>query len=103
MQNITIEQFRQMRTSEKPLLIDVRSRAEFAQAHILGAVSVPLETLGEFAQSHAKDTRIVCQCQSGGRSKVAGLYLAEQGFSQVYNLEGGLSSWMASGGEVASE
>ena len=103
MKNITVPEFKAIKENPNLLLLDVRSSSEFTEGHIPGALSVPLDTLESKVNSFAKDTQIVCQCLSGGRSKIAARYLTELGFSEVYNLEGGLLSWIASGGEVVRE
>lgn len=40
-----------------------------------------------------KDTVIVFQCRTGGRSLQAGKQLAMQGFTNIYNLVGGINAW----------
>ena len=41
----------------------------------------------------AKDSAIVLHCHHGVRSRQAGQQLIEQGFTQVYNLSGGIDAW----------
>jgi rhodanese-related sulfurtransferase len=103
MKNITVPEFKTIKENPNTLLVDVRSSSEFTEGHIPGALSVPLNEFESKINLLKKDAQIVCQCLSGGRSKVAALYLTGLGFNEVYNLEGGLSSWMASGGEVVRE
>jgi rhodanese-related sulfurtransferase len=80
-----------------PLLVDVRTSAEFASGHVPGAKNVPLDQLaarlGEFGTA---DTEVYVVCQSGRRSASASATLAAQGFRPV-DVRGGTSAWQAAG------
>lgn len=77
------------------LVLDVREDVEFAHGHISDAKHIPLSQVearsGELQKW--KDKAIVVNCQSGMRSAKACGVLKRLGFSQVYNLEGGLAAW----------
>jgi len=72
-----------------PLLVDVRSPAEFAEGHAEGAINIPVgevsKRLDEFGK---KDAPVAVYCKSGGRSGRAAAELTSSGFSQVMNLGG---------------
>ena len=68
-------------------LIDVRSAAEFAGAHLAGARNIPVGDLaGRTAELGAKDAPIIVYCASGMRSAMAKRTLKSAGFTHVYNL-----------------
>jgi len=73
------------------LILDVRSRAEFAEGHLTGALNIPhLELrarLDEIAASAAGRTLSV-HCASGVRSYLATRILLSQGYD-ARNLSGG--------------
>lgn len=72
------------------LIVDARSWLEYITGHIPGAVLFDRErVLAEIP----KDRQIVVACLSGNRSASAAQWLVTQGYSQVYNLEGGLVAW----------
>jgi rhodanese-like protein len=48
-----------VKSGTKPVIIDVRSDAEFKEAHILGAVSAPLGEFKEYLKSIPRDRPIV--------------------------------------------
>ncbi|RIL05638.1 MAG: molybdenum cofactor biosynthesis protein MoeB [Proteobacteria bacterium] len=77
------------------LLLDVREPDEFAKARIDGAQLVPLGELegrvGELAAW--KDRTVVVHCRSGARSARACKLLAQHGFTDVWNLAGGIDAW----------
>jgi hypothetical protein len=48
-----------VKSGSKPLIVDVRTDAEFKEAHILGAVSAPLAEFKDFLKSMPRDRPIV--------------------------------------------
>ena len=47
-----------------------------------------------------KNMPIILYCRSGRRSYLSAIILSENGFKEVYNLEGGILSWIEIGNEV---
>jgi sulfur-carrier protein adenylyltransferase/sulfurtransferase len=84
---------RKMDAREPFELIDVREPFEYEIARIDSAKLIPL---GEFAERIAelqRDRSIIVHCHSGQRSAEAVRLLQQHGFSNVYNLEGGIDAW----------
>lgn len=76
------------------ILLDVRTRQEYEQAHIPGAICVPNETIGtdEILELPNKEQLILVYCRSGNRSKQAAGKLAMQGYTNIVEF-GGISDW----------
>ena len=76
-----------------PLLLDVREPWETQICRIEPSELVPMRALP--AKVHELDTNrpIVCICHHGGRSMHVAMFLARQGFENVYNLTGGVDAW----------
>lgn len=76
------------------ILLDVRTQAEFAQAHIPGAVCIPNETIGteEIPELPDKNQLILVYCRSGNRSRQAAGKLAQLGYTNVVEF-GGINTW----------
>ncbi|MCU0765402.1 MAG: rhodanese-like domain-containing protein [Burkholderiaceae bacterium] len=76
-----------------PQLLDVREPWERQICGIAGSQLLPMRTLP--AQVHELDAQrpVVCICHHGGRSAHAAMWLARQGFADVYNLSGGVDAW----------
>ena len=76
-------------------IVDVRSPQEFASGHIPGALLVPVETIGSEQPAQLPDTaaRLVVYCRSGHRSKIAALRLAALGYTDIYDVAGGVMRW----------
>ena len=88
---------------ENYILLDVRTREEYENAHIPGAICIPNETIGteEIPALPDKDQLILVYCRSGNRSKQASEKLAALGYTQVVEF-GGIMDWpgdTVSGGE----
>ena len=79
------------------MIIDVRSGEEFASGYIDGAINIPVDRISSINNYVDKDTVIVLYCASGMRSSLAAKTLVELGYTNVYNLDGGLINW---GGEL---
>ncbi|MBE2271938.1 MAG: rhodanese-like domain-containing protein [Anaerolinea sp.] len=95
-QNITPQQYQADFTSREHLLIDVRTREEFASGHIAGAVNIPVEEIGSRLSEIPADETVVLYCRSGNRSAQASQILNQNGYSTVYDL-GGVIAWTAAG------
>lgn len=74
-------------------VVDVRDPQSFQAGHIQGAVLLDNNTVGSFIDNTAKDSAVVVYCYHGNSSQQAGQYLAEQGFEQVYSIDGGFEAW----------
>ena len=74
-------------------LVDVREDHEYNEAHIPGAILLPLGQLeAKYKQLDPEDV-IVLVCRSGRRSGEAAEFLVEKGYTQVYNMVGGMLDW----------
>lgn len=73
-------------------IIDVRSKKEYQEGHINGAINIPLFSIKKNIDKINKDKKILVYCQSGTRSQKALVILKELGFENVYNLKGGLDN-----------
>lgn len=90
---ITPKQLKSELESRAPVVLDVRSPAEFASGQIAGAINIPLEELRERLQELPKDKAIVSHCAVGYRGYLAECILRQSGFTNVRNLTGGFRAW----------
>ncbi|RUM91409.1 MAG: hypothetical protein DSZ23_01575 [Thermodesulfatator sp.] len=78
------------------VLVDVREPKEYGQAHIPGAVLIPLKEVETGIIDLAdKEKDLIFYCRSGRRSKIAGNLVADLGIParNIFNLKGGILSW----------
>jgi len=78
-------------------VIDVRQHPEIAAGTVPGAAAVPLHTLPIRLNDLSRQQKLVMVCRSGARSAQACMFLAQQGFDEVYNLRGGMMAWAQNG------
>lgn len=92
------ELLRQIESGEPPLIIDVRTRGEYAGGHVPGAVNISIfDFRGRFEQLNPpKDQPIVVICEHGPRSSFAGFVLRTSGYRNVLELEGAMRVWKKS-------
>lgn len=71
-----------------PIIVDVRTEAEWNAGHIEGAILIPYQSIGERIGAVAKDKskRIYVYCRSGRRSQIAKESLEKLGYKDVVNL-----------------
>jgi rhodanese-related sulfurtransferase len=82
-----------------PVILDVRSRAEFGNGHVPGAQHIPFwrvsRTIADLAIP--TDTEVVVYCGHGPRAVIAGRALRRRGFTRISYLEGHFSRWRGAG------
>ena len=85
----------QLINHKNAFVLDVRQPDEYKGGHLLNAELIPLgklkERIGEL-EKH-KDKPVVVVCRSGNRSATACAILSKRGFTQAYNLAGGMMAW----------
>jgi rhodanese-related sulfurtransferase len=81
MDNINLEKI----ILQGAVVIDVRTREEFAEGHIKGSLNIPLDEVSQATSWLIKDVPVVTVCASGSRSEVAKKILERSGFEKVYN------------------
>lgn len=84
---------------EDVILLDARNAYEAAVGHFRGAVALPIENFRDFSLTVAtlapyKEKRIVMYCTGGVRCEKSSAYLRAQGFSSVYQLDGGIINYV---------
>ena len=85
-------------SNEGAQLLDVREPAEWAETGVPeGAVLIPLGELGSRAVELAAERPVYVICRSGNRSRTASELLVTMGFTQVYNVDGGVTAWLDAG------
>ncbi|MCL4856454.1 MAG: rhodanese-like domain-containing protein [Flavobacteriales bacterium] len=83
-------------------ILDVRTPDEWADGIIAGAEKINFydDNFTQQIEKLDKTTPVYLYCRSGGRSANAADILKEKGFTKVYNLDGGITSWQNNGFEV---
>lgn len=97
-QTVDVKSFAEkLKSNKNPQLLDVRTPEEFNSEHIENATNVNWNS-DDFitkSENYDKSKPIFVYCKVGGRSYQAATKLAELGFKEIYNLEGGIMKWNA--------
>ncbi|NJL94387.1 MAG: rhodanese-like domain-containing protein [Anaerolineae bacterium] len=94
--SMTPQQLKQYLDAGDPVVvIDVRNPWELEISQMAFARLIVLDELPERMDEIPKDQMVVLVCRSGGRSQMAGDFLATQGWDpqRLFNLEGGILGW----------
>lgn len=95
--SIPPEEFYRMIQEEDVFVIDVHVPE---QKHIPGTDAwIPYNEIEEYSDILPKDksTKILVYCRSGHMSKMAASKLAEMGYKNIYDLDGGINAWIKEG------
>ena len=93
--NITAEEAKQIMDNEEGyIILDVRTKEEYDEGHIPGAIVISHEEIAEKADEVLtdKDQLILVYCRSGRRSKIAAEALVELGYTNIKEF-GGIIDW----------
>jgi rhodanese-related sulfurtransferase len=103
---ITVYELNELITGRTPLqILDARRPPEYESGHVPGAQTAPLLSLRENIRNlareldPAKPTAVICA--GGYRSSAAASILQQHGFSNLLNVTGGTSAWIAAGYETS--
>jgi len=73
------------------VLIDVRTPAEVAKGMASSAaINIPLQEMPQRLSEFPKDKDLLIYCRSGKRSMAASKFLVENGYTRVFNVDGGI-------------
>ena len=93
--NITAQEAKEIMDRESGyVILDVRTREEYDQGHIPGAIVISHEKVAHKAEETLtdKDQLILVYCRSGRRSKIAAEALVELGYTNILEF-GGILDW----------
>lgn len=90
---IDVETLQNKLENEEITLLDVRESFEYDGGHIEGAVNAPLSSLDANQLSYPKDEPIYVICRSGNRSAQAASQLQDAGYTEIYDVSGGMMAW----------
>jgi len=95
---VTVDELRAQTAELRRLqVIDVRRPAEFADAHVPGAVHHPLDHLEQDLGGLDPSRPTAVICAGGYRSAAAASLLKRRGFSDLRDVVGGTSAWVGAG------
>jgi len=100
---ISVDEFAaKLASSKEAQLVDVRTEEEYAEGHLSKSQNINIRSAdfdGKIGKLD-KAKPVFVYCRSGGRSSSAAEKLAELGFTEIYNLDGGITKWESAGKSV---
>jgi rhodanese-related sulfurtransferase len=84
------------------IILDVRTPEEFNAGHIENAININVadSNFSSEVSKLDKNATVAVYCRSANRSAVATKEMAELGFTDMYDMQGGIIDWEAAGGPV---
>ena len=100
---VSLDELEQLLADDAVELLDVREADERDEGHIPGSRNLPYRTVRAAAEAGLLDGRpVVTICESGPRAAIAASVLQAAGVDARPVLDGGVATWCAHGGELAS-
>jgi len=86
------------------VIIDIRTPAEYNECHIEGAKNIDYQSFDfeEILEEMDKNKKYILYCRSGARSIISCDVLKNLGFSDIYNIKGGMDVWKKMGFPIFS-
>lgn len=81
---VSCDESKRLIEEEKAVLVDVRSKDEYNESHLEGAINKSVYLIEDIDVD--KDLPIIVYCKSGARSNKAALELLKLGYKKIYNL-----------------
>lgn len=104
-QHLSPQAFKEMKNNEEVIIVDMRSDYEYKVGRFKNAITLDIENFRDMPQQLEalkafKDKKIITYCTGGVKCEKGSAFLLEQGFEQVYQLEGGIIKYgIEEGGE----
>ncbi|MEX0812661.1 MAG: rhodanese-like domain-containing protein [Chitinophagales bacterium] len=97
--SISAQEFKEDWKDKQYTLLDVRSQGEFKEGYIKDAILIPVNSndFKKKALELPKDKPIVIYCHAGPRANQAASVLQQEGFKNIYLLDGSFSAWQDAG------
>lgn len=97
---ITVDEGKELMTSDKVAVIDVREPHEYNAGHVPNAKLIPVATVFARKDELPRDKDVIFVCGVGQRSALACEMAAAAGLTRLFNLEGGTEAWVKAGNPV---
>ena len=90
---ISVDEAKALIEKTEVTLADVRDAASFAAANIPKALHISNDSVDDFLATTDKEKPLIIYCYHGNSSQGVADYFSQQGFKEVYSLDGGFEEW----------
>jgi len=92
---VSVDEMKELIKIDEVQIVDVRTKPEYQSGHIKDAQNIVYdENFEKNISSLDKSKPVVVYCQKGGRSAKCVKIMEEAGFTEIYDLKGGISKWV---------
>ncbi len=74
-------------------MVDIRDENSYETDHVEGSFHLTNDSIGQFIKEVPFDNTVLVLCYHGNSSKGVAQYLCDQGYQDVYSVDGGFESW----------
>lgn len=82
-----------LKTNKDMVIVDLREPDLFADSRVPGSINIPFDDIETRYKELPKNKKIVFVCHTGRMGTESGNLLLQNGYKQVFNLEGGMAKW----------
>ncbi|MGL5773640.1 MAG: FAD-dependent oxidoreductase [Bacteroidales bacterium] len=93
LKSISWDNLEKQRNNPDVFVLDVRTHQEFQLSHIPNAKNIPLDELRDYLNDIPRDKKIFVYCAVGLRGYIGSRILTQNGFENVFNLNGGFKTY----------
>ncbi len=90
---ISIVETKTLMDESQATVVDIRDPQSFQNGHMPTANHISNDNLADFIAEADKSKPLVVVCYHGNSSQQAAQFFAEQGFSEVFSMDGGFEAW----------
>ncbi|MBL6680096.1 MAG: thiosulfate sulfurtransferase GlpE [Candidatus Puniceispirillales bacterium] len=92
-QRISVDEAKILIEKDNITLIDIRDFNSFSNGHIKNAIHIENLNIQHFINEKDKSDPVLIYCYHGNSSQPAANFFIQQGFKNVYSMDGGYNDW----------
>lgn len=91
--HINCQQAKELMQQDGTQVVDIRDPQSYQAGHIEGSTLIDNQSVADYIREADLDAPLIVVCYHGNSSQGAANYFNEQGFDDVYSLDGGYEAW----------
>lgn len=92
-QRISVQNAKSLISSQQMAIVDVRDPQSYQTGHIQSAKHISPDSINQYISETDPSIPILVYCYHGNSSQSYAQFFVDQGFKEVYSLDGGYSAW----------
>lgn len=87
---------KELLNNSNAILVDIRDEVSYNESHDERAINLLQPTLPQFLKETSREIPVLVMCYHGNSSQMVAEFLFQQGFADVYSIDGGYEEWSLS-------